>query len=286
MSSIRQPVPSRRRARRFLALGAAALLIACSQVQTTKPGVIGVDREQTMSSLVSSEELERGAAAAYAQVLAAEQEKGNLNADAAMTRRVRAIAERIIPEVGAFRDDARRWDWAVNVIESEQLNAWAMPGGKIAFYSGIIEKLKLTDEEIAAIMGHEIAHALREHSRERASEQALTSVVFNGAAIAGSILTGIDLSGASQATQLVYNTTFGLKHSREHEIEADRIGVELAARAGYDPRAAIRVWQKMATATGGRGGPEFLSTHPSNESRIEDLRVYSEKVMPLYSAAS
>ena len=286
MSSIRQPVPSRRRARRLLALGAAALLIACSQVQTTKPGVIGVDREQTMSSLVSSEELERGAAAAYAQVLAAEQEKGNLNADAAMTRRVRAIAERIIPQVGAFRDDARRWDWAVNVIESEQLNAWAMPGGKIAFYSGIIEKLKLTDDEIAAIMGHEIAHALREHSRERASEQALTSVVFNGAAIAGSILTGIDLSGASQATQLVYNTTFGLKHSREHEIEADRIGVELAARAGYDPRAAIRVWQKMATATGGRGGPEFLSTHPSNESRIEDLRVYSEKVMPLYSAAS
>ena len=290
MSPIRQRVPLRRRGRRLLVRLAAplgaSLLIACSQVQTTKPGVIGVEREQTMSSLVSSAELEQGAEAAYAQVLAAEQEKGNLNQDAAMTRRVRAIAERIIPQVDAFRDDALRWDWAVNVIESEQMNAWAMPGGKIAFYSGIIEKLRLTDEEIAAIMGHEIAHALREHSRERASEQALTSVVVSGAAIAGSILTGIDLSGASQATQLVYNTTFGLKNSRQHETEADRIGVELAARAGYDPRAAIRVWQKMATATGGRSGPEFLSTHPSNESRIEDLRLYSERVMPLYSAAS
>ena len=288
MPPILQPVPRacRRRTRLFGALLVCVIVVACSRVQTTSPGVIGVDREQVMSSLVSSEELERGAETAYSQVLSAERAKGNLNADPAMTARVRRIAQRIIPEVDAFRPDALGWNWEVNVIESEQLNAWAMPGGKIAFYSGIIDKLQLNDDEIAAIMGHEIAHALREHSRERASEQALTNVVVNGAALAGSILTGIDLRGASQATQLVYNTTFGLKHSRRHETEADRIGVELAARAGYDPAAAIGVWQKMAKATGGGGGPEFLSTHPSNESRIEDLRVYSEKVMPLFRDAS
>ena len=275
MQSISAPV------RRLAALSLASTLVACTTVQTTEPGVIGVDRKQRMSPLVSEAELEQGAATAYAQVLAAEREKGKLNTDAAQLARVRRIAERIIPQVAAFRPDARGWDWQVNLIESDQLNAWAMPGGKIAFYSGIIDKLQLKDDEIAAIMGHEIAHALREHSRERASEQATTGLVIGiGGAIAG-------VGGTvSQATQMVYNTTFGLKNSRAHETEADRIGVELAARAGYDPEAAIRVWQKMAKVSGGGGGPEFLSTHPSNESRIEDLKVYSEKVMPLYRAAT
>ena len=270
------------RPRLFAAFATALALLACSTVQTTKPGVIGVDREQRMSSLVSSDELEKGAKTAYAQVLQEAQKKGVLNRDKAQLARVRRIAERIIPEVDAFRADALRWDWQVNLIESDQLNAWAMPGGKIAFYSGIIDKLKLTDEEIAAIMGHEIAHALREHSRERASEQAVVNLATTGAAIAGAIFIGIDPRATSQATQLVYQTTFGLPHSRQHETEADRIGVELAARAGYDPRAAIRVWQKMAKATGGRSGPEFLSTHPSPQTRIKDLQVYSRKVMPLY----
>ena len=275
MQSISAPV------RRLAALSLAATLVACTTVQTTEPGVIGVDRKQRMSPLVSEAELEQGAATAYAQVLAAERQKGNLNTDAAQLARVRRIAERVIPQAAAFRPDARGWDWQVNLIESDQLNAWAMPGGKIAFYSGIIDKLQLNDDEIAAIMGHEIAHALREHSRERASEQATTGLVIGiGGAIAG-------VGGTvSQATQMVYNTTFGLKNSRAHETEADRIGVELAARAGYDPEAAIRVWQKMSKVSGGGGGPEFLSTHPSNESRIEDLKVYAEKVMPLYRAAA
>jgi len=275
------------RARRILAAVLCAPLLAgaCTTVQTTKPGVIGVDRKQRMSVLVSEDELVAGAATAYSQVLAAERKKDTLNTDARQLARLRGIAGRIIPQVDAFRPEAEGWDWQVNLIRADELNAWAMPGGKIAFYSGIIDKLSLKDDEIAAIMGHEIAHALREHSRERASEQATTNAILSAGTIAGSILTGIDLRGASQATQLVYQTTFGLKHSREHEIEADRIGVELAARAGFDPTAAIRVWQKMATVTGGKSGPEFLSTHPSNESRIEDLKVYSAKVMPLYRAA-
>lgn len=252
----------------------------CVSVQTTKPGTIGLDRKQRMSTLISAEELEQGAVAAYSQVLGKAKKEGALNTNVTMTRRVRAVADRLIPTVVTFRPDARGWDWQVNVITSDQLNAWAMPGGKIAFYSGIITKLKLTDAEIAAIMGHEISHALREHSRERASQQANKTLIISilGAAI-----------GASRTTQqladVAYNATIGLPNSRLHETESDRMGVELMARAGYDPRAAVRVWRKMAKASGGEGGPEFMSTHPSHESRIKDLTQYARLVMPLYQRA-
>ena len=154
-----------------------------------------------------------------------------------------------------------------------------MPGGKIAFYSGIITKLSLTDDEIAAIMGHEIAHALREHARERASEQQAAGLLIGvGAAILGAGQIGADLG------QTAYKVAVGMPNSRSHETEADRIGVELAARSGYDPRAAITLWQKMAKA-GGSGPPQFLSTHPSPETRQQDLAVYAARVMPLYEQA-
>ena len=203
-----------------------------------------------------------------------------------MTARVRAIADRLIPQVGVFREDARNWDWQVNVLQSDEVNAWAMPGGKIAFYSGIINRLELTDPEIAAIMGHEIAHALREHSRERASGQAVTGLLTQGGALIGTVLSGYDLTGLSGPAQMAAQLTFGLPNSRLHETEADRMGVELAARAGYDPRAAISVWQKMAKLSGGDSGPAFLSTHPSNEERITDLQDYSQRVIGLYQQAS
>jgi len=252
---------------------------ACQSVRTTQGGAVGIDRKQRMSPLVSEAELQKGAGEAYAQIIAKEKSQGTLNADPAMSRRVRGIAQKLVPSVRVFRRDALRWDWQVNVIKSDQLNAWAMPGGKIAFYSGIIERLSLTDAEIAAIMGHEIAHALREHSRERMSEQATTGLAIG---LGGSLL-GLG-SGATDLANLAYNTTFGLKHSRLHETESDRMGVELAARAGYDPRAAISVWQKMAKVSGGKGGPEWLSTHPSHSTRINDLKKYAAKVMPLYTA--
>ncbi len=263
--------------RRITALLLAAVLTACSTVQTTQPGLIGIDRKQKMSPLVTEKQLNEGAVQAYAQVLAKEKKAGTLNTNAALTKKVRTIAKRLIPQAKVFRPDAAKWDWQVNVITSERLNAWAMPGGKIAFYSGIITKLKLTDAEIAAIMGHEIAHALREHSRERASEQATSSLIIG----IGGALAGLG-SASQQAASIAYNTAFGLTHSRLHETEADRMGVELAARAGYDPRAAIKVWQKMAKASGGKSGPEFLSTHPSAKTRIADLTKYAAKVMPLY----
>ena len=266
----------------YVAVACAVTMVACASVKTTEPGLIGIDRTQRFSSLVSETELEQGAVQAYAEVLQEAQANGALNTDAKMTARVRAIANRLIPQVGVFRQDARDWDWQVNVLQSDQLNAWVMPGGKIAFYSGIINNLNLTDAEIAAIMGHEISHALREHSRERASGQAITSLVTQGGAVIGSVLSGVDLTSLSQPAQMVAQLTFGLPNSRLHETEADRMGVELAARAGYDPRAAISVWQKMAALNNGRTGPEFLSTHPSNESRISDLQIYSQKVIGLY----
>lgn len=257
----------------------AALLAGCQSVQTTAPGAVGIERTQRMSSMVSEAQMRQQAELAYRETLSKERDKGTLNADPALTGRVRAITNRLIPASAAFRPEAAQWKWEVNVIRSDQVNAWCMPGGKIAVYTGLITKLALTDDEIAAVIGHEIAHALREHARERASEQMAAQVLIGGAAIVlGAGQAGMDLGG------VFYKAFFGLPNSRLHETEADRIGVEIAARAGYDPRAAITLWQKMARA-GGAGGPEFLSTHPSADTRQKDLEVYSARVMPLYEQA-
>jgi predicted Zn-dependent protease len=259
------------------AFAVALLLAGCAT--TTEKGAVGVERSQLL--LVSSEEIDKSAATLYQQVLTKETQKGHLNQDPKQVERVRRIATRIIPHTAVFRKDAPAWKWEVNVITSPQINAWCMPGGKIAFYTGILEKLQLTDEEAAAIMGHEIAHALREHGRERASQELATGV---GASVVGAVL-GIGQAGADLAG-IVGQVTYMLPYSRLHETEADRIGVELAARAGYDPRAAIALWQKMAKLSDGGGPPAILSTHPSNEDRIKDLESFSQRVMPLYEQAA
>jgi predicted Zn-dependent protease len=253
------------------------VLAACLTTQTTSGGAVGVERSQFV--LVSSAEVDAAAAKGYADVIAKAQKEGKLNRDTKQVARVRAIANRLIPQTVTFRPDAPQWKWEVNVIESDQLNAWCMAGGKIAFYSALIEKLNLTDDEIAAIMGHEIAHALREHSRERISQQLATSLGLDLLSV------GLGLSrGASDLAGMAANVAISLPYGRSHEVESDRIGVELAARAGYDPRAAISVWQKMSRAGGG-SPPELLSTHPSPENRIQDLEVYSARVQPLYEQA-
>ncbi|WP_138518506.1 M48 family metallopeptidase [Limnobacter alexandrii] len=253
------------------------VLAACLTTQTTTGGAVGVERSQFV--LVSSAEVDAAAAKGYADVIAKAQKEGKLNRDAKQVARVRAIANRLIPQTVAFRPDAPQWKWEVNVIESDQLNAWCMAGGKIAFYSALIEKLALTDDEIAAIMGHEIAHALREHSRERISQQLATNL---GLDLASAVF-GLS-RGASDLAGMAANVAISLPYGRSHEVESDRIGVELAARAGYNPRAAISVWQKMSKAGGG-SPPELLSTHPSPENRIQDLEVYSARVQPLYEQA-
>lgn len=268
-----------RRALAAVALAATGFVGGCQSVATTGAGVVGVDRQQRMSLLVSEDELRAGAAKAYAQELGKERDRGALNVDPAMVSRVRAIAARLIPATAAFRPEAPRWGWEVNVIRSDAVNAWCMPGGKIAVYTGLVTKLAVSDDELAAVMGHEIAHALREHARERASEQVTAALVIRGgAAVLGVGDLGIDMA------QLAYKVTLGLPNSRVHESEADRIGVELAARAGFDPHAAVTLWQKMDKAGGGKG-PEWLSTHPSASTRIRDLEVYAARVAPLYQQA-
>jgi predicted Zn-dependent protease len=266
-----------------IAIAALAVvwLAACST--TTEQGSVGVERKQLL--LVSSAEMDQAASAAYQNVLKEQTPKGNVNKDPQQTERVRGIAKRLIPQTAVFRKDAPEWKWEVNVLTSPEVNAWCMPGGKIAVYTGIIEKLNITDDELAAVMGHEISHALREHGRERASQQAATGV---GASLAGVVadifLPGsgqLATAGAGAAGQLAYN----LPYSRLQETEADRMGVELAARAGYDPRAAIALWQKMAKLSSGGAPPQLLSTHPSNDTRIKDLEVFAQRVLPLYEQA-
>jgi predicted Zn-dependent protease len=261
-----------------LSLLCVTVLVSCETVQTTRPGAVGVDRTQTM--LVSSDDINRSAVQAYRQEMKKAASKGALNRNAAQVARVRVIALRLATASGALRPDAPGWAWETNVISSKEINAWCMPGGKMAVYTGLIERLNVTDDELAAVMGHEIAHALREHGRERASQAMAQGVALSVLGIAvGASDTSVQLA------QIITDVTINLPNSRGHEIEADRIGVELAARAGYDPRAAVTLWQKMAKAAGG-GPPQFLSTHPSPENRIRDLQVYSERVMPLYRAAA
>jgi predicted Zn-dependent protease len=256
----------------------AAFFSGCQSVETTKAGAVGVEREQRM--MVSTEEVHSGSVKAYSQMMGEAQKKGILDKDPAMLKRVQDITKRLIPHTTVFRPDAAKWPWEVHVISIDEVNAWCMPAGKMAIYTGLITKLKATDDEIAAVMGHEIAHALREHARERISRQMGTQMTVG---IVGALF-GIGQMGQGIANT-VADVTLNLPNSRTHEVESDRIGVELAARAGFDPRAAVTLWEKMSKASTGQQPPKWLSTHPPHQDRINDLRAYSEKVMPLYTAA-
>lgn len=262
----------------ILATAASAIVLSgCQTVDTTKSTAVGVERHQRM--LVSSEQINASAEKAYAEVLAEAKKQNALDRDPAQVQRVKAIVGRLIPQTAVFREDAPKWKWEAHVLSSKEVNAWCMPGGKIAVYTGLIEKLQPSDEELAAVIGHEIAHALREHGREQASRAIAQQVALGVIGAVANVP-----SAALDLAPVVLDVTFNLPHSRTDETEADRIGVELAARAGYDPRAAISLWEKMQKVGGGQP-PKFLSTHPSHESRINDLRVYSEKVLPLYQTA-
>jgi predicted Zn-dependent protease len=253
-----------------------ALATGCSTVETTKESAVGVDRKQHM--MVSAESVNQSAEKAYQDILSQAQKQNALDKDAATVARVKQIAGRLIPATGALRPDAPGWKWEMHVLSSKEVNAWCMPGGKIAVYTGLIDQVKPTDGELAAVMGHEIGHALREHGREQASQQMIEQV---GVGILGA-LTGVN----TQLAQTIADVTISLPHSRQDETEADRIGVELMARAGYDPHEAVNLWQKMSKLGGGGQPPQFLSTHPSNESRIADVTQDADKVMPLYQAAA
>nr|WP_231638063.1 M48 family metallopeptidase [Piscinibacter sakaiensis] len=244
---------------------------------------VRVSDPSTLAKLVPAEDLERAAAQQYAQMLQeARQQRALAPDDHPQVIRLRAIADRLKPNILApnlkSTPRAQQWKWEVNLIGSKELNAFCMPGGKIAFYYGILQQLQLTDDEVSMIMGHEIAHALREHARARMGKGAATRI---GANVVSALLGLGNLGDAalSMGAQLLT-----LRFSREDESEADKIGLDLSARAGYDPRAGVSLWEKMAAASKG-APPQFMSTHPSGPTRIKDIQANLPDVQPLFARA-
>src|SRR5436309_14864870 len=255
---------------RWLAPLALGALVGCE----TNP-ITG--RSQFM---VVSEDMAIGqSAAAYNSMMGDLGKKRKVEADSPRAEKVRHITDRLIAQAVRFRPDSAKWKWEVQVInDPKTVNAFCMAGGKMAIYSGMWEKLKATDDEIAQVMGHEIGHALLSHTREKMSVAYTSGAATTIAAIA---------LGARQDTALLLETAaqtaIVLPNSREAESEADQVGVELAARAGYDPQAAVTLWDKMGKLGG--SPPEFLSTHPSPEHRAGRLKELGTQVEPLYVAA-
>ncbi len=261
------------------ALSAALLLGGCQAVNTTSGDSVGIDRKQYMYTLLSTDEVNNMYAQSYQKTVGEASSTGVLDATSTDAKRVHAIAERLIAQAPKLRPDSAQWQWEVNLIKSDDLNANCGPGGKIIVYTGLIDTLKLTDDEIAAVMGHEIAHALREHGRESMSKAYGVAMAKQAA----EALLGAGQNSLALADSVVkYSLT--LPNSRSNENEADLLGLELAARAGYNPNAAITLWQKMTQNAGG-SQPEFMSTHPASQSRTASLQAAIPKVMPLYQSA-
>ena len=232
------------------------------------------------TKLIPASQVEGSAQQQYAQLVGQARSQGALAPDNhPQLQRLRYIAARIVPLTAACNDRAQGWKWEVNLLGSKQINAFCMPGGKIAFYSGILSTLKLNDDEVAMIMGHEIAHALLEHARERIAKSAGTSIGLR----LGAAVLGLGNVGDMAAQGLANLAT--LKFGRSDETEADALGLVLAAKAGYDPRAGVTLWQKMGAATGGRAPPEWLSTHPAGASRIKEIQGRLPQVLPDFEAA-
>lgn len=268
--------------RGFVQQVAAGAAVAALGAWPEAHAQVDVGRASSMRKLVPAGQLEEAAQGQYQQLLDEARKKGALApGNHPQLQQLRAIAQRLIPHTAPWNDRAKNWRWEVNLIASKQINAFCMPGGKIAFYTGILDELKLSTDESAMIMGHEMAHALREHARERLAKTQATSF---GLSIGARLLGLGDLGdmAANLGTQLLT-----LRFSREDETEADLVGLELAARAAYAPQAGVSLWQKMTAVSGGSGGPglNFLSTHPSGPERIEALQANVPKVMGLYEQA-
>lgn len=268
-----------RRARRLF----TSLLLAGGAGALAAPAW-GADAECKRSraaGLVPADTVEGAARQQYAQLLREAQGKSALAAnDDPQLQRLRYIAARIVPFAPACNERSREWRWEVQLLRSSQLNAFCMPGGKIAFFSGILSRLKLSDDEVAVIMGHEVAHALLEHARERMAKSTGTAVGLRAlSAIFG--LGNVGDMAAQYGAQL-----FSLKFSRDDESEADVLGLLLSARAGYDPRAGVTLWQKMGAASGGKAPPAWLSTHPAGPERIKEIEARLPRMLPIFQSAA
>ena len=254
-----------------MAVGIAGTVIA------KEPDGVTIPRRSIFRNAVSADTVEQQADQQYSQMTRqAFQKQALVDEKHPQVQRLRKIARDLLPGATKFNERAKDWKWEVNLLASKQINAFCMPGGKIAFFTGILDKMKLTDDEAAMVMGHEIAHALREHSRARAAKSKLT----NFTTIAVAVLVG----GNAGELARVGGGLLGLRFSRSDETEADLVGMELAARAGYNPASGIALWEKMSAAN--QGAPmEFMSTHPSGTTRIATIKANLKDVMPLYERA-
>jgi predicted Zn-dependent protease len=268
---------------RFLTLALVAVTVAVAAPAASKEPEEGVKIKnigivgKAVRWLQSPETMEQIGEKQYAQMRSQASQKGALlPPDHPQSQRLRKIFEDLLPHSYKFNERARDWKWEVSVFNSPQVNAFCMPGGKIAFFTGILQKIQLTDDEAAMVMGHEIAHALREHSRARAAKEKLTQF--------GTIAISVLVGGNAGEIARMGGGLLGLRFSRGDETEADLIGMELAARAGYDPSSGIKLWEKMSAAN--KGAPmEFMSTHPSGTTRISTIKANLKDVMPLYERA-
>jgi predicted Zn-dependent protease len=232
-------------------------------------------RRQLM--LVSEDSAINASKQAYVEMLKPYEQQGKIDNNQALKDRVYRITGRLVAQAIKMRPETKNWEWSIKIIDDPKtVNAWAMAGGKMALYSGLVTQLNATDDELAQVLGHEIAHALAKHSAEKMSV-AMASTIGVAAVGVAADRKGLALTGAALAAALAVQKP----NSRAAESEADRIGIELAAKAGYDPRAAISLWQKMAKV-GGKGPPEFLSTHPSPENREKKLAEFVPQMMPYY----
>ena len=266
--------PAQRLSAVFLSVCVSAALLLPGAALAQREGV-EVGGNSGFTKLVAADEIEAAAVKQYGELLReAASKKALAPPEHPQLQRLRRIAERIIPFTDAWNPRANSWKWEVNLIGSKQINA-----GKIAFYTGILDQLQLTDDEVAQVMGHEIAHALREHARARMGKSAATNI---GASVLSQLL-GLGDLGRTVASYGVglLNMTF----SRSDESEADLVGLELAARAGYDPRAGVTLWQKMA-ASKQSAPPQWLSTHPSGDTRIRDMEARMARVEPFFDQAA
>ena len=264
--------------RRRLLLAGAALALPGVPAFAQREGV-QVGPRSNFESLVSASQIEAEAARGYRDMIAQARAAHRLAPpEHVQLRRLVMISTRLRPFAGMWNERAASWQWEVNLINSPQVNAFCMPGGKIAFYWGILTKLQLTDDEVAMVMGHEMTHALREHGRSQIGKQVATQ---------GTISLLANLFGWSNASRTAANVggrLLSLKYSRDDETEADLIGLELAARAGYDPRSALSLWRKMEEASKG-APPAFLSDHPSNPDRLHTIAANIPRVQGLFDRA-
>ncbi len=265
-----------RRVQPVFALAAFPALVGCAS--TTSGGAVNVDRNQLL--IVSAATVNAQSAMAFSQMTSEANKKRLLNNDEGLTQRIRDISNRLIAQTAVFRADARQWAWEVHVIDDKELNAFCMPGGKIMVNTGLVKRLTLSDDEIAAVIGHEISHALREHGREKMSQRTLTDAVVQGVAAGSSASNSqINATLVAAGAQLLVS----LPYSRSMETEADVMGLELMARAGFDPRNAPGVWRKMSQVGGKDNTLAFLRTHPTNNSRLDGLAAAMPKVLAVYS---